>query len=85
MNNKIKLLTLSSILALSLGGCITAKQTTAPVDGDDDGDGVLNSVDECPTTEAGAKVDHRGCEIIFLLEETHFGSESSSYRREENI
>jgi len=36
----------------------------AEVDGDDDGDGVLNSVDRCPGTRAGAKVDQWGCEII---------------------
>ncbi|DAB28823.1 MAG: hypothetical protein A2513_11425 [Sulfurimonas sp. RIFOXYD12_FULL_33_39] len=34
-----------------------------PVDGDDDKDGVLNSVDKCPNTKAGAKVDANGCEI----------------------
>lgn len=33
----------------------------ASVDGDDDGDGVLNSVDQCPNTPAGADVDSRGC------------------------
>lgn len=34
-----------------------------PVDGDDDNDGVLNSVDKCPTTPAGTKVDADGCKI----------------------
>ncbi|MDO6685140.1 MULTISPECIES: OmpA family protein [unclassified Agarivorans] len=29
-----------------------------------DGDGVANSIDECPDTPAGAKVDERGCEIV---------------------
>jgi len=40
------------------------KVMEAEVDGDDDGDGVLNSVDRCPGTRAGAKVDQWGCEII---------------------
>jgi len=35
----------------------------APVDGDDDKDGVLNSVDKCPTTPAGVEVDANGCKI----------------------
>ena len=34
----------------------------APVDGDDDRDGVLNSRDKCPNTPLGAKVDSDGCE-----------------------
>lgn len=33
----------------------------APVDGDDDGDGVLNSKDKCPNTPKGAIVDKDGC------------------------
>lgn len=38
------------------------EETPAPVvDGDDDNDGVLNSVDSCPTTPAGNKVDAKGC------------------------
>ncbi|MEH6550475.1 MAG: OmpA family protein [Pseudomonadales bacterium] len=36
----------------------------AAVDGDSDGDGVLDSMDACPGTEAGAKVDARGCYIM---------------------
>lgn len=35
----------------------------APVDGDDDKDGVLNSKDQCPTTEMGVKVDEKGCDL----------------------
>jgi OOP family OmpA-OmpF porin len=35
----------------------------APVDGDDDNDGVPNSRDKCPATPAGAKVDADGCEL----------------------
>jgi len=33
-------------------------------DMDSDGDGVLDSIDRCPGTRAGAKVDQWGCEII---------------------
>ena len=33
------------------------------VDGDDDNDGVLNSVDECIYTPAGAEVDTHGCRM----------------------
>lgn len=36
----------------------------APVDGDDDGDGVPNSRDKCPGTRPGAKVNADGCEIV---------------------
>ncbi|MDQ7060157.1 MAG: OmpA family protein [Sulfurimonas sp.] len=35
----------------------------APVDGDDDNDGVLNSMDKCPTTAAGKSVNAEGCFI----------------------
>lgn len=35
----------------------------APVDGDDDKDGVPNSKDKCPTTPAGQKVNADGCEM----------------------
>ncbi len=33
------------------------------VDGDDDKDGVLNSVDKCPTTPTGVEVDVNGCTV----------------------
>jgi OOP family OmpA-OmpF porin len=39
------------------------KAKPAPVDGDDDNDGVPNSIDECPTTPAGDAVNARGCTI----------------------
>ena len=32
-----------------------------PVDGDDDGDGVPNSIDRCPNTPRGDMVDAYGC------------------------
>lgn len=35
----------------------------APVDGDDDGDGVPNSKDKCPNTPAGTKVNADGCPL----------------------
>lgn len=40
------------------------KAQPVPVDGDDDNDGVLNSIDECPTTPAGEEVDSKGCAIV---------------------
>lgn len=33
-------------------------------DGDDDGDGVLNSVDKCPNTPKGTPVDATGCPLV---------------------
>ena len=36
---------------------------SAPADGDDDGDGVPNSIDKCPNTPAGVKVNSLGCPI----------------------
>jgi len=40
-----------------------APAKSAPIDGDDDNDGVLNSVDKCPTTPAGEAVNAEGCPI----------------------
>jgi len=40
-----------------------SKSQPAPVDGDDDNDGVLNSIDQCPTTPTGTKVDSSGCKV----------------------
>ncbi len=34
-----------------------------PVDGDDDNDGILNSIDKCPNSEVGISVDANGCLI----------------------
>ena len=36
----------------------------AVIDGDDDNDGVLNSVDECQRTAAYMKVDEKGCMVV---------------------
>lgn len=49
----------------------------AVVDGDDDKDGVLNSVDKCPTTPAGHKVDSDGCSILVNL---HINFDTASYK-----
>lgn len=77
MKSNVKFLTLAAVLALGLSGCISAKKDTSMVDGDDDADGVLNSVDECPNTPAGAVVDHRGCEVLVKFESAHFGFDSA--------
>lgn len=37
---------------------------TAPVDGDDDNDGVVNSKDNCLYTPSGTKVDALGCALV---------------------
>ena len=41
-----------------------AQEAYEEVDGDDDNDGVLNSVDSCPATPAGDEVDSKGCTVI---------------------
>ncbi|MCH7676973.1 hypothetical protein IH879_18790, partial [candidate division KSB1 bacterium] len=38
----------------------------AIIDGDRDGDGILNDVDDCPNTAAGTIVDSSGCAIFTL-------------------
>ena len=49
-------------------------QPEAPVvDGDDDNDGVLNSIDTCPATPAGNKVDSTGCSIVVDLDDDNDG------------
>ncbi len=79
----LKNLAAVSAFALILGGCAGAKTLTAPTgDGDDDGDGVLNSLDECPNTPAGAQVDSRGCEIHAALDATHFEFDKSDLTAE---
>lgn len=45
---------------------------------DKDGDGVYDENDLCPNTEAGKKVDQRGCpEILLTLHGINFNSDSS--------
>jgi|TARA_R110002096_G_scaffold194791_4_gene377159 OOP family OmpA-OmpF porin len=51
-----------------IGGTICAlmadEKVTAPVpEKDSDGDGVVDSLDQCPNTPAGAKVDSKGCPL----------------------
>lgn len=48
-----------------------------PVDGDDDKDGVLNSIDKCPKTPAGHKVDSDGCSKLVNL---HINFDTASYK-----
>ncbi len=43
------------------GKASAAPAPAAPVEGDADGDGVMDSMDQCPNTPAGAEVDSRGC------------------------
>ncbi len=42
---------------------VSVKPVVVIVDGDDDKDGVLNSIDKCPTTIAGKTVNSEGCFI----------------------
>ena len=49
-------------------------QPEAPkVDGDDDNDGVLNSMDKCLATPAGNKVDSKGCSIVMERDDDNDG------------
>jgi len=50
-----------------------------PVDGDDDHDGVPNSIDKCPNTPRGDKVDEYGCTIPdeIKLEGVNFATNSA--------
>jgi len=43
------------------------QRKAAPVDGDDDGDGVPNSRDKCPNTPRGEFVDEDGCSLKLTL------------------
>lgn len=52
------------------------KAVPAAVDGDADGDGVVNSKDECPDTPHGYKVDPKGCPVSVTLH-LHFAFDSS--------
>lgn len=55
--------------------------TPKPVDGDDDHDGVKNSIDKCPNTPAGAKVDADGCPVLVNLH-INFPSDSHVVSKE---
>ena len=52
----------SDELGCDLGGVVETPDdnTTSPSE-DDDGDGVLNTNDDCPDTEAGVATDDKGC------------------------
>ena len=39
-------------------------ESASIIDGDDDNDGVLNSVDQCPRTAPYTKVDAKGCMVV---------------------
>jgi OOP family OmpA-OmpF porin len=56
-----------------------AVAVTAVTDGDDDKDGVANSIDRCPNTVAGAAVDTHGCAIKIALE-IHFEYDSAAIK-----
>lgn len=47
------------------------------VDGDNDHDGVKNSIDKCPNTPKGAKVNNDGCQEIVNL---HVNFETNSFK-----
>lgn len=60
-----------------------ATTVVAPVDGDDDGDKVLNSKDICPGTPLGTVVDENGCEKVIRLSLTaNFASDSAELSSE---
>ncbi len=59
----------------------------AKVDGDDDQDGVLNSVDQCPGTPKGTKVNSIGCAVEEKVDYTikiEFDSGKSTVKEEYN-
>jgi OOP family OmpA-OmpF porin len=57
-------LTLGILFSTGTGDKAPApKPVSTPVPGDVDGDGVVDNLDACPDTPAGAKVDKRGCNV----------------------
>jgi OOP family OmpA-OmpF porin len=62
-------------------GCPPVEKAPPIVDGDDDGDGVLNSRDKCPDTEKGMIVDEDGCPIKFTMQ-IEFDFDKSEVRPE---
>ena len=90
----IKLKYYSALLltaSITLAGCQTT--TTAPpkessqyenirtmqADGDLDGDGVLDAIDECPATPMNIVTDERGCPHSLLFGENEFRMEARAY------
>jgi len=47
---------------------------------DDDNDGVLNDVDQCPNTPAGVVVDETGCEKVIVLRDIGVNFAFDSYK-----
>lgn len=84
----LRMLVMLSVAALVVTGCITAKpmeekaMAAAPATGDEDGDGVMDDQDKCPGTRKGARVDHKGCEIVLTLSSAHFAFDSSQIRQQ---
>ncbi|GAB7533218.1 OmpA family protein [Pseudomonas sp. 3A(2025)] len=57
----------TAAVAASLGGAVgvmAGAYCWVHGDGDDDGDGVMNSVDKCPDTPKGTPVDATGCPLV---------------------
>jgi len=52
------------IYTLGLAIPFGQKSSNTPADLDGDNDGVLDSIDQCPTTQAGVNVDANGCAIV---------------------
>ena len=55
-------------------------QEPAVVSLDDDNDGVLNDVDQCPNTPAGIVVDETGCEKVIFLRDLDVNFAFDSYK-----
>jgi OOP family OmpA-OmpF porin len=66
--------TAASIQSFQREVYLAAAPVARAVDGDDDGDGVPNSKDQCPHTPKLARVDERGCWVITNL---HFDTNSA--------
>ena len=65
-----------------MGNVTAAAPVSEVVDGDEDGDGVLDSVDQCPGTPAGTRVDSVGCplpvtQVASIKLMVNFGFDSS--------
>ncbi|WP_341521033.1 OmpA family protein [Pseudomonas sp. G.S.17] len=57
----------TAAVAASLGGAVgvmAGAYCWVHGDGDDDGDGVKNSIDKCPDTPKGVQVDATGCPLV---------------------
>lgn len=81
MKAKLRLTIATIISALTLSACQTSNQTpdlskqtsqttnmpTVVVNLDRDGDGVPDSLDDCPNTSENVVVDKRGCGIMISL------------------